>query len=262
MPELPEVEMYKQYIDSNILNKLITDVRVKHPKILRDISADSLTSMISGSKIIGTKRIGKYLFLQSDSGEWIIFHFGMTGTVKYFRDKKDEPIHTRVLIQFKNDSFFAFDCQRLFGFVSATPSVEEYISQKNIGPDALVISKQEFLKKINKRSGKIKPVLMDQHLLSGIGNIYADEILFQSRIHPEHKICDISQHKFSLMYSLIAEVLNTAIDNKAQFTAYPSHYLIPHRMKDGVCPLNQIHQLKTTKINGRTSYFCPIHQRK
>ena len=108
MPELPEVEMYKQYIDSTILNKLITDVRVKHPKILRDISADSLTSMISGSKIIGTKRIGKYLFLQSDSGEWIIFHFGMTGTVKYFRDKKDEPIHTRVLIQFKNDSFFAF----------------------------------------------------------------------------------------------------------------------------------------------------------
>jgi len=117
MPELPEVEMFKRYIDSTSLNQKIEQVIVKNKKILRKTSEKKLRTVLKNNIFTETKRIGKHLFLGLESGSWMILHFGMTGKVSYFKNRSYQPSHTRLLIKFMNGYFFAFDCQRLFGFV-------------------------------------------------------------------------------------------------------------------------------------------------
>jgi len=262
MPELPEVEMFKRYIDSTSLNQKIEQVYVKNKKILRKTSEKKLRTLLRDNSFNETKRIGKHLFLELASGSWMILHFGMTGKVSYFKNRSDQPNHTRLLIKFVNGYFFAFDCQRLFGFVRIIDSINSYTKEKKLGTDALVISQEEFLKDISHRQGQIKAVLMNQHILSGIGNIYADEILFQTRIHPATKSNLLSMKQRLKLFENISSVLHIAVEKKADFSKYPDYFLIPHRSKKGVCPLKEDHQLKTMKVSGRTSYFCPIHQKK
>lgn len=218
--------------------------------------------MLKDSRFTETKRIGKHLFLKLETGSWMVLHFGMTGKVSYFKNSVDQPDHTRMLIRFANEYYFAFDCQRLFGFVRIIDNIKDYVEEKKLGLDALHISLKEFLDDISCRHGRIKSVLMNQHILSGIGNIYADEILFQIRIHPATSIAVLSEKQRKKLFDTISSVLTTAVEKKADFNKYPDNFLIPHRSKRGVCPLNDDHKLKTMKISGRTSYFCPIHQKR
>jgi len=262
MPELPEVEKYKQYVDYYALNQKIRTVTIKNTKILQNTSKHKIESIIPDQQFIETKRIGKYLFLRLSDDIWLVIHFGMTGNIYYFKNLKQEPTHSRLLIRFTNNNYLSYDCQRLFGFVRLIKNLNKYKSQIQLGSDALVISKKEFLQKIDNRTAKIKSVLMNQHVLSGIGNIYADEICFQTRIHPAQPINKISIKKIDELYNAISTVLNTAIYFQADFSKYPKEYIIPHRKKNGICPLNKKHDLKTTKISGRTTYYCPIHQKK
>ncbi|MFO8077890.1 MAG: DNA-formamidopyrimidine glycosylase family protein [Thermoplasmatota archaeon] len=262
MPELPEVEMFKRYIDATSLHQQIDQVIVKTKKILRKTSEKKLKTVLKNNSFTEAKRIGKHLFLKLDTGSWMVLHFGMTGKVSYFKNSRNQPDHTRMLIEFGNDYCFAFDCQRLFGFVRIIDTIKAYVEEKKLGPDALHISQKEFLDDISRRHGKIKSVLMNQHILSGIGNIYADEILFQTRIHPATSVDVLSKKQRKKLFDTISSVLTTAVEKKADFNKYPDEFLIPHRSKQGVCPLNDNHQLKTMKISGRTSYFCPIHQKK
>ncbi len=262
MPELPEVEMFKQYINATSLHQRIGNVTIFQEKVLENINKKDLKESLINNTLLKTNRIGKYVFITLESDSALVFHFGMTGFVKYVKDKNQQPAHTRVLLSFTNGSHLAYDCQRLFGLITITESVEQYVSNKKLGPDALAISKSEFLKNIASRKAKVKSMLMDQKLLSGIGNIYADEILFQSRVHPELKVNTLSNTKKTQIYDAISSVLKTAIQNNADFRKYPSEFIIPHRSKEGTCPLNDNHHLKSVKIAGRTSYFCPVHQRK
>ncbi|MBS3802232.1 MAG: formamidopyrimidine-DNA glycosylase [Candidatus Thermoplasmatota archaeon] len=262
MPELPEVEKYKRYVDYYALNQKIRTVTIRNTKILQNISKHKFESILLDQQFIETRRIGKYLFLRLSDDNWLVFHFGMTGNIYYFKNLKQEPNHSRLLIRFTNNNYLSYDCQRLFGFVRLIKNLNKYRFQIQLGSDALFISKKEFLQKIDKRTAKVKSVLMNQHFLSGIGNIYADEICFQTRIHPAQPINKISTKKIDELYNTISTVLNTAIYYQADFSKYPKEYIIPHRKKNGNCPLNKKHDLKTIKISGRTTYYCPIHQKK
>ena len=262
MPELPEVEMFKRYIESTSLHQQIEQVTVKNKKILERISEKKLKTVLKDNSFTEMERIGKHLFIKLESGSWMVIHFGMTGKVSYIKHKNEQPDHTRLLIKFNNERYFAFDCQRLFGFVRIIDAIQDYVKEKKLGKDSLLISKKEFLENISHRHGQIKSVLMNQHILSGIGNIYADEILFQTRIHPATTVDVISKKQRENLFENISSVLTIAVDKNADFQRYPEYFIIPHRSKNGICPLNQNHQLKSMKISGRTSYFCPIHQKK
>ena len=261
MPELPEVEMYKRYIDKYALHQKIKSAIVKNTKILQGSNKKQIESIITDDCITKTKRIGKYLFLYLSKNKFLVFHFGMTGKVHYFKNPQDEPRHSRFLIQFSNASYLSYDCQRLFGFIRLIDNIETYQSSINLAPDALSIPKEEFLTNIKTRTGKIKSILMNQHIISGIGNIYADEICFQNKIHPAQPINKLSNHQIEAVFNSISTVLTTAIDAHADFSKYPDTFIIPHRIKHGLCPVNKKHKLKTMKISGRTTYYCPIHQK-
>lgn len=261
MPELPDVETYKRYLDSTSLNKKIDQVSEINKKILKNTSKKKLKESLIKTKFINTERHGKYLFLLNSKKIWTVVHFGMTGFVKYFKDLEDKPSHTRLLFHFDNGYYLAFDNQRLLGKIELTKNQEEYIRSKNLGIDALHVSFDVFQDLFQAKRGMIKSALMDQSVIAGIGNIYADEILFQSEIYPKTKVNQLDTDDLKNMYDNMQEIFDIAINTKVNTNDFPDTYIIPNRTKNGVCPKDG-EKLKTIKVNGRTTYFCPIHQKK
>jgi formamidopyrimidine-DNA glycosylase len=256
MPELPDIEYYKKYFNSKALHKKIKTVDVKNARVLKGVSGKKLDKDLEGKSFIQTKRRGKYLFAQYGRKKWICLHFGMTGNVKYFKSTQEKPRHARVLFSFTNGYSLAFLNQRLLGQVSITKSPEEFIENKELGPDALSVSYTDFRNILTKKSGSIKSALMDQKDMAGIGNIYADEILFQSRVYPKKTPEKLEEKVVKRIYRNMRKVLKKASEKKADPDKFSRSWLIPVREKGGKCPVCG-KKLKRIKVSGRTAYFCP-----
>ncbi|MFW6371009.1 MAG: NFACT family protein, partial [Bacteroidota bacterium] len=136
----------------------------------------------------------------------------------------------------------------------------EYIKEKNLGPDALEVNKQEFVNILKNKNSLIKSALTDQTALSGIGNVYADEILYQAKVHPRERTSKISEAKMNKLFEEMNRVLKTAIDKNAEVSKMPNDFLLPVRDKDNSCPGCK-GKLEIIKISGRTTYYCPSCQK-
>ncbi len=261
MPELPDVENYKQYIDSHALNQKIEKTKVLNTKILDNISKNNFSKKLKGQKFTETKRIGKNLFVKLSKKSYLLLHFGMTGQLEYTDiDKKTNP-HTRVCFLFDSGKKLQFVIPRMLGKATVIDSIEKYRDENKIGTDALEISKKDFIGTIENRRGAVKSFLMNQKYLSGIGNIYADEILFNAKINPAEKIDKLNKKDFEKIYKNIHKVLKRSIEANADPAKLPGTYLLPHRGKGEKCPRCK-GKIKTKKVGGRTTYFCPNCQPK
>ncbi|HWP93440.1 MAG TPA: DNA-formamidopyrimidine glycosylase [Thermodesulfobacteriota bacterium] len=260
MPELPEVEVFKKYLDATSLNQRISKVEVQSGKILRNISIEKLKRGLEGRSLRSTKRHGKYLFVNLKGGQWLMFHFGMTGYLKYSRNENNLP-YSRVIIRFTNGSKLIYIDQRQFGQVGLVKDVEKYIKSKKLGPDALELDMPTFKNILMKAKGSLKSAFMNQKLIAGVGNIYADEILFQSGIHPLKKAGQLDREDMKILYQKTKKVLHTAIKHWADYEQFPESYLIKGRSKKGLCPRCGS-SLEQIKVTGRTTYYCPKCQRK
>ena len=186
----------------------------------------------------------------------------MTGDLKYFKDPPDEPLYTRFLIHFTNGSHLAFEDLRKFGKIGLTSDYLDFIRQLKLGPDILDESfdYRAFQKILSRKKGRIKALLMDQHMFAGIGNLWADEILFQAGINPAKSLDEISPAKKSKLFLTMKSVLVTAVESERQDERLPPHFLLNSREPNGTCPLCGRH-LHTRKIAGRTTYYCSRHQK-
>src|SRR6266487_5968995 len=164
MPELPDVDVLSAYL-------------------LKSVSARELGRRLKGRRFESTRRHGKHLFARTDGDIWLRLHFGMTGSLGYFKGEEKAPPHTRVLFVFAKDYLLAFDDQRKFGEVGLIEDVDKFLKKRALGPDAVDIDLAEFKDTLTRHRGAVKSILMNQRLIAGIGNIYADEILFHARIH-------------------------------------------------------------------------------
>lgn len=278
MPELPEVETFKRFIDRHALGRAVQDVQVLHPKILEGVTQAAFIAAVRGHCFTRTMRRGKHLFiaLASAGGEsnakalpWLYLHFGMTGYLSYtddgltmvnaYGDPSRTDAHVRVRFCFEGGSHLDFHEQRLFGKAGLVDDPQAYMDAKRLGPDALAMDCKTFLAALNKRKGQIKPVLLDQSLVAGIGNVYADEMLFQCRIHPERRVADLSPGQLDCLYAQMVDVLQNTVDAEADRDQLPKGYLIHHRAKKGRCPCDKT-LLAVQTIGGRTTYFCPACQ--
>lgn len=258
MPELPSVEIYKHYFDSTSLHQRIKEVEIRNPEILVNTTSLQLHKALAGQEFTSTRRYGKYLFCRLDNGGFLILHFGMTGYLKYFQ--KGGPKHIRLLISFQNGNHLAFDDMRKFGKVGLTQDPDNFIAERRLGPDALAISFKTFKKMFKNRKGAIKPLIMNQNFLAGIGNLYADEILYQSQIHPLTKADGLDNDDFKRLFQEMKQVLNKAIEYQDRPHTLPSSFLLPHRYPGGECPPGG--EIEIIKVGGRTTYFCPGYQKK
>jgi DNA-formamidopyrimidine glycosylase len=261
MPELPEVESFRRYLEATSFNKKIEEVDVKSPELLQNIDVNILKENLEGSSFKRAQRHGKYLFVLLDNDSWIVFHFGMTGTFKYFKNSGGKPLYSRIIFNFEDESHLAFNDQRKFGKIYLTSKILDFIKGKKLGPDALTIDIKTFKNLYKKRRGASKSALMNQHIMAGVGNIYSDEILYHAHVHPKTPFHVLNDDKITEIFNIMKKVLNTSVDMQIHGQKFPDSYLIPHRIKNGKCPDSNM-KLKTIKIAGRTSYFCPECQKE
>ena len=259
MPELPEVEMARRLLHARALHQRILAATVRDERILNAVSAQDLEKALVGRQFTSALRHGKRLFLQIDSCLWLTLHLGLTGWPLFLEKGGAEPRHTRLRIDFESGAALAFDDPRIFGEVGLAASPQLFLDERGIGPDALQMDRESFLAAMSRRRGRIKPVLLDQSLLAGLGNLYADEALFQSGICPQ--ACSPDRQRLIALFSAIQEVLKTSLACHADFEKFPPSYLLPHRRPGGICPRDGA-VLQHRKIAGRTSYFCPCHQKE
>jgi formamidopyrimidine-DNA glycosylase len=265
MPELPEVEMARMYLQATILLQPIRAAAVLDERILSGVSAKALELSLAGEQFISVQRHGKRLFLQLRDDLWLTLHLGLTGRLVYLQARVAEadiaeavPSHTRLLISFQNGCSLAFDDPRIFGEAGLTKSPSILLEERKIGPDALQLNLDGFLEIMRGRRGVIKAMLLNQSLVAGLGNLYADESLFQAGICPRSR--GQGETELIALFSSIQEVLKTALSTGANLTNLPDSYLLPHRHAAGTCPRDGS-LLMHEKIGGRTSYYCPKHQK-
>jgi len=258
MPELPEVETYRKYLEEALYDESIKAIELERKKILKTDLAEFKQRLV-GQKFISTKRIGKYLFLELEDNTWILFHFGMTGKVAFYADDEVRPKYSRLVIEFKGGLKLAFINMRLFGKVLWIENLKAYLSENNLGVDALEISQADFVEYLSGRKSPVKSVLLHQKAFAGVGNWIADEVLFQARIYPNLYCNQLSDQELKLIYDKMIEVLEVSVEKQADYHQFPDHFMVQHRWGDGNCPICG-KKMQKMKIGGRGTYYCEAEQ--
>lgn len=261
MPELPEVETFKRYLDSTSLHRRITGLEVRDAYVLKRVSARELIRRLKGRRFENTHRHGKHLFVCAGDELWLRLHFGMTGSLEYLKDDQAAPKTARVLFRFTDNCGLAFDDQRKFGEIELIKDIDEFLQERRLGPDALEISLSQIKAIVGKHHGALKTILLNQQLIAGIGNLYADEILFRARIYPGIEAARLNEKNLGRLFRATRCVLERAIALKTDFNRLPKSWLLPHRGKRGRCPRCR-RGLRSATIGGRTAWFCPHCQKR
>lgn len=213
MPELPEVETTRRGLELAVLGRKITGVTVRRPDIRTPIPKH-LAKALTGARIQAIRRRAKYLLIDLDTGESLLAHLGMSGSFVVKKRSNGEFLtHDHVVIHLDNGTEIVFNDPRRFGVIDLFTTAEEggHPMLVHLGPEPLSadFSEAYLTAQLARRKGPIKPVLMDQKLVVGVGNIYASESLFLAGIHPQ-----IQSDKVKNTSALIAAVhatLNAAI---------------------------------------------------
>lgn len=270
MPELPEIEAFKSYVESHCLHKTITQVMSSNTAIIKNIAFAAFKKALIGSNFSKVERLGKYLIIDTlPSHKKLVLHFALTGSLQFKINKDLDVKFSVVAFIFSDHSVLHFKSIRKFEKVWLVKNVDEIKSIKELGPDALELSLKQFIAIMDKHKSKnIKAILMNQKQIAGIGNEYADEILYQTGIDPHHYIKDLSLLQLKKIYKYMKIVLKYAVSlraenikkSEANRKKFKPSYLQAHRHVDMLCPKNKNHELKKATIAGRTTYYCPEEQ--
>lgn len=256
MPELPDVEVYRRELESKALGQRIAAVQVRAPRILGRVPAKRFVERLVGRQFTGARRHGKRLYASLDDGGFLGLHFGMTGALRYFEGEDPEAAFDRVRIDFENGRHLGYYNRRMIGRVELVDDPQADIATRALGPDALGLDLASFRERLGHSRGAIKSVLTDQSVIAGIGNIYADEILFQARVHPRTRVSELDAATIARVHKAMQSVLKKAIERGADPGRLPRGFLIPHREAGDRCPVcgGKVARLTT---GGRSTYFCP-----
>jgi formamidopyrimidine-DNA glycosylase len=257
LPELPDVEVFRRYLNATSLHQKVQAVHVKHSRVLKGLTRRTLQKRLSSRELEKTARHGKHLFVKVTGNGWLRLHFGMSGFLRYYKNRSRQPEHVRLRLDFSNGYCLAYDNQRLLGQIGWVPRPEKFIKDENLGPDALEdLDFEKFRQLLSGRKASIKSALMDQNAIAGIGNIYSDEILFQAKIHPKAAAKNLVKSKLKTLYEALHQVLQEAIECRADPEKFPGHFLVSHRGEGKRCPRCG-GSIKKIKLAGRSGYVCP-----
>ncbi|MCB2408692.1 DNA-formamidopyrimidine glycosylase [Hymenobacter lucidus] len=266
MPELPEVETYRRFLDEIILHQPITALEVRDAHVL-GLDEDILRQRLVGRSVTATRRIGKNCFLELSDGTALALHFGMTGDVGAYRDDHDAPRFTRVALHLADGLRIAFIDPRKFGRIRHADSVAQYQQAKKLGPDALDVTAAHLQRVMSPKKMFVKPLLLDQGITAGLGNWIVDEVLFQAKIHPERRANTLTTKEFKALQAAIQLVLSTAIGHEATYRHFPASFLIHAREWDDsatpgteqhrFCPRHPKVEIEKSYVGGRATYICP-----
>jgi formamidopyrimidine-DNA glycosylase len=282
MPELPEVETVRRGLEQHLVGRRIACVEVGRERVVRRTSREALIHDLTNTVVEGAERRGKYLLMPLDSGDRLMIHLRMSGQVLLADVGADRPPHTHVVLSLDEGTSSAgelwFVDPRTFGevVVFAPDRVEVEVPElARLGPDPIADEFDRALLRSIVRSSRraLKPLLLDQHAIAGIGNIYADEILHAARLHPDRPANELSTRSEALLHLSILEVLTDAIRmggstlGDAQYIdlmGAGGSYQDEHRVygREGErCVTCGRGWIRRTTSGGRSTHFCPVCQR-
>ena len=262
MPELPDVELFRRYLDRTCNGRIVRRVAINDPRILAGAASKGFATGLEGARIVASRRHGKHLLVGLAPAGWITMHFALTGALKHWEGAEAEPPYTRIRFDFADGHHLAYVDVRRLGAVGLVEDADSFIAAERLGPDALDprFDLAAFERAVSARKRDIKAVLMDQTVIAGIGNIYSDEILFQAGIHPKVRTDRLDPDARKRLFREVKRVLETAVErgSGAELSpdALPPSFLLPQRKKGGHCPRCG-GDIGTTKFTGRTAYYCP-----
>ena len=257
MPELPEVETRLQYFRRTVLGHCIDRVIITAPNMIKNPTARSFARRLRERCFVDASRRGKYLIIVLDDGRKLILHFGMGGDLAYYKSPRERPDYTRIEFIFTNGWRMAFTCPRKICRVMLVDETEHVPALREMGPEPLSIafSLAFFDRLIDERPRRqIKSLLLDQKMIAGVGNIYADEILFEAGVRPDRRGESLDEEDIKRIHRATRRVLKRSIQ-KAGDEEFPSDFLVSREARGAVCRVCD-QPIQKKRIGGRTAHFC------
>lgn len=267
MPELPEVETIVRYLRPLVRGKRILGFEARASWLFRSsreyTNLKSIYEYIKGRKITELSRVGKNIVFRLSGGKYFLIHLMMTG--KLLWNPMGERKHDRLVIKLSGNNKLVFNDLRMFGRCQLI-SPEKLL----LGQDAFTIKFAEFKNLFSGKKGMIKSLLMNQKILAGLGNIYADEILWYAGVGPTRDVSTLTALELERLYISVKKVLQLAIKKGGTSSR---DYLKPDGSKGDYYEIRRVYQrtgekcvrdgaiIKRIKIGGRPSHFCPRHQK-
>jgi formamidopyrimidine-DNA glycosylase len=275
--ELPEVEVMRRDLERDVVGKKIKESEVKSSKnamrvIRRHKTRKEFTTRLAGRKILKVERRGKYVLMPLDSGDVVVVHFGMSGQFQRANGRVPLAPHTHVIVTFAQGGDLRFVDPRTFGemFVASPDEVGKIKELQHLAIDPLdqVFTWPTFQYLLAQRATKMKQLLMDQKFISGLGNIYSDEVLFAAGLRHDRLSDSLSSQEVRRLYRAIQEILQDAIkargttlDDDAYVDLFgkPGEYQSELKVygREGMPCRRCRTPIQTVKVQQRTSYFCP-----
>ena len=262
MPELPEVEAYRRLAEAAALGRRIRAVEAPDPWFLKGgLVAAEVEGALTGARLVAARRRGKLLLLDTDPGRTLGLRFGMTGRLVVdgvggvdlllYTSGRDEPAWDRFTLHFgRGGRLRVNDPRRLGGVVLDT-------DEERLGPDALEATPAQLAAALAGSAAPLKARLMDQARLAGIGNLIADEVLWRAALSPLRPAGSLTPPELRRLHRHLRSTVEDLIDRGG------SHLgdLTPNRVRGGTCPRDRA-PLQRATVGGRTTWWCPKHQRR
>ncbi len=268
MPELPEVESVLQCLDTSspsLIGRQVREVLILRGSVV-DGDPDTLAQMLTGAICSTIFRHGKYLFFgfqhsRATQGTWMALHLRMTGRLFLVPEQEARGRHTRFALLLDQGVALRFDDPRAFGRVWLVCDPAEVTSL--LGPDALLVTRDQFLAHLTGLKRQLKPLLLDQSFVAGIGNIYADEILFRAGLHPLRTSDSLTADEAVLLYETVHSVLELAvaakganIDGVFEAGSFPVQVYGRGGKPCSICETEIVKE----RLGQRGTHFCPVCQ--
>jgi formamidopyrimidine-DNA glycosylase len=277
MPELPEVETVRRGLAQLIIGYTFRSAQGLHPRVLKPASLAPLSAVI-GARIHSINRRGKFLWFDLDREQVLVAHLGMSGQFLIAQKNRPAPRHVRAhfgLSRGLNKRELAFSDQRTFGWLSlehTTNGIPQSALHIAVDPFDPSFDRTAVITRMKSRKAAIKTVILNQEIMSGVGNIYADESLWRAKIHPETPACDLSVRKIGALVDAATTVMSEAI--AAGGTSFDALYINVNGdsgfFETSLAAYGQEHQpcprcgreIRRIAFGGRSSHFCPKCQVK
>ncbi len=263
MPELPEVETIRTELLPWVLERRFVDINVLDSKLMQTMPVEGLQGLV-GQHVQDLERRGKYLIFHVSNGQSLIIHLRMTGSLLLNPEVLDK--YARVIFYFADDMKLVFSDMRRLGVVYLVENAELVVGKLGVEPLSDNFTAELLLKLMKKHHIPVKIALLDQSIIAGIGNMYADEALFAAKIHPLILTDELSIQQVQNLYHSIGSVLSLAIKSKgASISTYirpygglgiaQNHFKVAHLKGQPCCVCGT--PVQRIMLRGRGSYFCP-----
>ncbi len=269
MPELPEVETVRRVLKELVMDKQIESVEVLCEKMLKNSTVAEFEQKLVDQRIIDIRRLGKYLFIDTDDYT-LISHLRMEGKYNYYPEPAEITKHDYIIFRFTDDTELRYNDTRKFGTMEIVGRGEEKslksVSKLGLEPYDDNLNVSYFKEKIKGRKSSIKQILLDQTIITGFGNIYVDETLFQAHIHPLTPVTELTDQQITDILNEGKKIINAAINaggtTVKSFTVTKNvtgkfQYSLNVYGRKGEECYRCGTRLKKIKVGGRGTHYCP-----